>query len=222
VAFHSGTWIPDLAAIDQGSVVIAIQLGAGSAAYARPFGKEGSFLKLLEKAEKAAGKRFGGVTLCAWSAGCDAPRAIFKHQEDSERVRRVILIDGVHASYRSEKPGPLESDLDSSSLDLLVAFARRAIRGEKRMLLMHSEIFPGTYASTTETADSLLRQLRLERKAVLKWGPMGTQQLSEAKAGQFNLLGYAGNSAPDHVDQLHSLLHYVTWKTESLKEDVDD
>lgn len=34
---------------------------------------------------------------------------------------------------------------------------------------------------------------------------MGTQQLSEAKA-----------------DQLHALLHYLAWKTESLKEDVDD
>jgi len=126
-------------------------------------------LKLLEEAEKAAGKRFGGVTLCAWSAGCGSLRAILKHQEDSERVRRVILIDGVHASYHSGRPGPLESDLDSTSLDPLVAFARRAIRGEKRMLVTHSEIFPGTYASTTETADWLPRQLRLERKAVLKW-----------------------------------------------------
>jgi hypothetical protein len=31
------------------------------------------------------------------------------------------------------------------------------------------------------------------------------QQLSEAKNGQFRLLGFAGNSAPDHVDHLHAL-----------------
>jgi hypothetical protein len=31
------------------------------------------------------------------------------------------------------------------------------------------------------------------------------QQLSEARSGKFDLLGYAGNSAPDHIDQLHAL-----------------
>jgi hypothetical protein len=40
---------------------------------------------------------------------------------------------------------------------------------------------------------------------------MGTQQLSEARAGNFTILGYAGNSAPDHVDQLHSLFEYLKW-----------
>jgi hypothetical protein len=49
------------------------------------------------------------------------------------------------------------------------------------------------------------------RRAVLKWGPMGLQQLSEASAGRFLLLGFAGNSAPDHVDQLHSLAVFLKW-----------
>jgi hypothetical protein len=31
------------------------------------------------------------------------------------------------------------------------------------------------------------------------------QQLSEATAGKFELLGFAGNSAPDHIDQLHAM-----------------
>jgi hypothetical protein len=31
------------------------------------------------------------------------------------------------------------------------------------------------------------------------------QQTSEARAGRFELIGYAGNSAPDHVDQLHAI-----------------
>ena len=90
-------------------------------------------------------------------------------------------------------------------------FAREAIAGRKRMLITHSEIFPGTFASTTETADWLLVQLGVKRTPVLKWGPMGTQQISEAHAGRFKLIGYAGNTAPDHVDQLHSLAEYVKW-----------
>jgi hypothetical protein len=82
-------------------------------------------------------------------------------------------------------------------------------------LLTHTEIFPGTFASTTETADYLLKQLELKRKAVLRWGPMGTQILCEVKQGRFQLLGFAGNSEPDHVDLLHSLpdlLREMEWK----------
>jgi len=46
---------------------------------------------------------------------------------------------------------------------------------------------------------------------VLRWGPMQTQQLSEVRAGKFRLLGFAGNSAPDHVDQFQSLPAYLKW-----------
>jgi hypothetical protein len=45
----------------------------------------------------------------------------------------------------------------------------------------------------------------LARTAVLTWGPRGMQQLSEARTGSFELQGYAGNSAPDHIDHLHAL-----------------
>ncbi len=115
------------------------------------------------------------------------------------------LGDGMHAGYIGDKPGPLESKLDPANLEVWIKFARDAVAGHKRFVVTHSEIFPGTFASTTETADYLLAQLGLTRRAVLRWGPMGLQQLSEAKAGRFLLLGYAGNSAPDHVDQLQSL-----------------
>ena len=82
---------------------------------------------------------------------------------------------------------------------------------KKQMIVTHSEIFPGTFASTTETADHLLQKLQIPRVATLQWGPMRTQQLSEARKGRFLLLGYAGNSAPDHIDQLHSLPEYLKW-----------
>jgi hypothetical protein len=79
------------------------------------------------------------------------------------------------------------------------------------MLVTHSEIFPGTFASTTETADYLLQKLELKRQAVLKWGPMQTQQLSETIKGGLHVAGFAGNSAPDHVDLLHALPEFLGW-----------
>ncbi len=77
--------------------------------------------------------------------------------------------------------------------------------GRKTFVVTHSEIFPGAYASTTECADYLLSQLALTRQAQLRQGPMGMQQLSGVDASGFHLRGYAGNSAPDHIDFLHAM-----------------
>jgi len=95
--------------------------------------------------------------------------------------------------------------LDTTNLVSFADFARAAMRSEKRFVVTHSEIFPGTFASTTETADWLLGALGLRRTPVLRWGPRGMQQLSETRAGRFELHGFAGNSAPDHVDHLHAM-----------------
>jgi hypothetical protein len=126
-------------------------------------------------------------------------------------VTGVLLIDGMHTDYVDGKPGPLESKISTENLEVWLRLGRDAIAGRKRAVVTHSEIFPGTFASTTETADYLVSQLGLTGRAVLKWGPMGMQQLSEAHAGRFRLLGFAGNSAPDHVDQLHSLPVFLKW-----------
>jgi hypothetical protein len=203
--FHGGTWLPEVAAARNRMAVIAIQAGAGSGTYARLFDDPKRFRSLLEDAESKAGIRFGTVTLGGWSAGCGAVRQILKTPESYARVSAVLLIDGMHTDYLDGKPGPLESKIDPDNLQVWLQLGRDAIAGRKRVIVTHSEIFPGTYASTTETADYLVGQLGLKLRAVLKWGPTGSQQLSEASAGRFRLLGFAGNSAPDHVDQLHSL-----------------
>lgn len=210
--FHGGTWLPEVAAARHGkTAVAAIQIGAGSGVYARAFADPGRFLKLLGEAEVAAGARFEPVTLGAWSAGCGAVREILKSPDAYRRVQRVLLIDGIHTGYVGGTPGPLESQLEPENLEIYVQLARDAIAGRKQVIITHSEIFPGTYASTTETADYLLARLGLGRRPVLKWGPVRTQQLSEVRRGRFLLIGYAGNSAPDHVDQLHSLPDYLKW-----------
>ena len=95
--------------------------------------------------------------------------------------------------------------LDTRNLDAFLAFARAAVRGEKRFLVTHSEIFPGTFASTTETASWLLKELELKRTPVLRWGPRGMQQLGTARAGRFEVMSFAGNTAPDHIDHFHAM-----------------
>lgn len=202
VMMHGGSWIPEVAAAKNGCAVLHWH-AAGD--YASSFDAEGAFQEWVAEASTHAGKKWTRIDVAGWSAGCSGIRQILLHASGRDAVDRVICIDGIHASYRSGKPGPKESDIDTTRLRGIAAFARRAIAGEKELLIVHTEIFPGTFASTTETADWLLRELGVKRAAILKWGPMGSQQLSEAKSGQFELRGYAGNSAPDHVDLLHAL-----------------
>src|SRR5215475_1854435 len=212
VHFHGGTWLPEVVASRAGgAAVISIQLGAGSSVYAKPFADWKLFERLLAEAESKTELEFAPITLTAWSAGYGAIREILKASENYARVDSVLLIDGLHTGYLNGKPGPQESEIETDNLQIFLQFARDAVAGRKRMIITHSEIFPGTFASTTETADWLLNQLGLKRRAVMKWGPMGTQQMSEVRAGKFLLAGYAGNSAPDHLDQLHSLPEYLRW-----------
>jgi len=215
IHFHGGPLIPEIAAARLGgTAVISMQLGSGSGAYGRPFADPQRFSRIVAEAEAKSHLTFSPIILTSWSAGYGAVRAILRVPEHYARVDRVLLMDGMHASYVGDAPGTgpgQESVLVPEDLQIFADFARDAVAGRKRMIVTHSEIFPGTFASTTETTDWIVSTLGLKLKAVLKWGPVGLQQLSEARSGKFQLLGYAGNSAPDHVDQLQALPDFLKW-----------
>jgi hypothetical protein len=201
--------VAEIAARDRRSAVITVQTGSGSSTYAKQFSDRGLFGEMLREAAEKTDVTFAPISLTAWSAGHGAIREILQVPEYYDRVQKVLLIDGLHTGYVGGSPGPLESGLEPDHLEIFLKFAQDAVAGRKRMVITHSEIFPGTFASTTETADWVLVKLGLRRRTVLRWGPRNTQQLSEARAGKFLLLGYAGNSAPDHVDEFHSLPEYL-------------
>lgn len=203
VHFHGAAWVPELAAVRSGRyAVISVQTGTGSSTYAKQFSDRERFGAMLREATEKTGVKFGPIALTAWSAGHGAIREILSVPEYYDRVQKVLLVDGLHTGYVNGKPEP-------DHLDIFLKFAKDAVGGRKTMVITHSEIYPGTFASTTETADWLISQLGLKRRAVLRWGPSGTQQLSQVRAGKFLLMGYAGNSAPDHIDEFHSLPDYL-------------
>ncbi len=214
VHFHGAAWLPHQAvsALDNHTVAAVVNLGTGSGIYHRAFADPATFDSLvagvIREVSAVSGKavRVDRITLTGFSAGHGAIRAILLEPRHLARVTSVLLLDGMHTSYIPERTVlAAGGSLDTTNLVAFADFARAAIRGEKRFVVTHSEIFPGTFASTTETADWLLRALGLERTPVLRWGPRGMQQLSEVRAGRFELLGFAGNSAPDHVDHLHAM-----------------
>jgi hypothetical protein len=201
--FHGEPWIAEMAGSRlRGAAVISVNIGQGSAVYAKPFLDPAFFGKLVAEAEERAGARFQPITLSSWSAGYGAVREILRQPAYYERIDRYMAIDSIHAGYK-------DKEIISGNIDVFLQFARDAAAGNKTMLLTHSEVFPGTYASTTEVADHILKSLNLPRKPVLKWGALGMQQLSEVKTGQLTILGFAGNSAPDHLDHLHALPDFV-------------
>ncbi|HSJ30785.1 MAG TPA: hypothetical protein VK933_05080 [Longimicrobiales bacterium] len=214
IHFHGAAWIPHQAVAGLGSNAVSavVNLGAGSTVYDRAFSDPGTFGELLRRIEREVGvvlggqSRLGDVVLAAFSAGHGAVRSILRDTAGFAPVSSVLLMDGMHTSYVPDGKVLADSgSLDTRNLVEFEAFARAAIAGQKRFLITHSEIFPGTFASTTETADWLLNELGLQRTAVLQWGPRGMQQLSHVEAGRFEVRGYAGNSAPDHVDHFHAL-----------------
>jgi hypothetical protein len=219
VHFLGAAFVPEQAVDPLANTVVAVvNLGAGSGIYDRTFSEPAAFDTLLAAAARetsaALGRpaRFARVTLVGFSAGHGAVRAILRDSAHFARVDAVLLLDGMHTSYVPEHTVlSAGGALDTTNLVAFERFARAAIRGEKRFLVTHSEIFPGTFASTTETADWLLHALGLHRTPVLRWGPRGMQQLSEARAGRFELLGFAGNAGPDHIDQFHGMPEFLRW-----------
>lgn len=194
IHFHGPGWIVEQAARDRyrGCGVLTVQANGASDAYRQIVATPGAFAALLAEAEGAAKTKFRTVVISSFSAGYGAVREILREKENWARIDGVILADSMHASYGEEQ----------QDIGPFIEFAKEAATGRKQFVVTHSEVFPGTYASTSETSGYLLGQIGVKRKAVLEWGALGMQQVSRADLGGFHLLGFAGNSAPDHMDHL--------------------
>ena len=210
IHFHGAAWLVEshIARHAPRTALITVNLGSGSSAYGRPFEQPDLFQALIDDAGKALDLKRGwsSITLTGFSAWYGAVRAILRQKKNFVLVNNVLLLDGMHASYSPE--GKLLADggtVNAADLDSFVEFAREAVAGRKTFVFTHSEIFPGTYASTTECADYLIRTLDPKSRPELRQGPIGMQQLSVAGTGRLYIFGYAGNTAPDHVDHLQAM-----------------
>ena len=217
IHFHGASWLAFQAGLSTHLplVVAAVNVGQGGGTYDQAFRDPRALDELL--AGIRARIRIRHLYLSGFSAGYGAVRAILRASaglqiplpqgegaaERRVRVDGVLLLDGLHTSYVGNR------QVDPVAMQPFLEFARAASAGNKRFVFTHSEIFPGTFASTTETADYLIRELGLKRTPVVRWGPRGMQQLSEVRSGGLTILGFAGNSAPDHIDQFHSMPEFL-------------
>ncbi len=217
VHLFGAAFVPKAAVVQAGGnyVLAIVNLGGGSAAYERPLSDSVIWNSLLrqirsEIAKRTEGVRTGRVYISAFSAGYGGVRALLSDPQIAATLDGVVLLDGLHTSYIPERTVLSEGGvLDSAQLVPFLNYAQRAASGNAKMLITHSEIFPGTFSSTTETADWLTTHLGLSRKPVLLWGPGGMQEISEVRSGGLWILGFAGNTGPDHIDHLHGLPEFL-------------
>jgi hypothetical protein len=218
VHLFSAPYVPMHAvALAQSRYVLAVvNLGSGSSSYERPLSDTVVWNRLIRKVQEETGARTNGrvrigrIVVSAFSAGYGGVRALLGDDHIASEIDAVILLDGLHVSYVPERTVISEGGvLDTTRLAPFARYARKAVGGEVRMLITHSEIYPGTFASTTETTDWLIKTLGLVRTPVLAWGPGGMQQLSESRSGGLLILGFAGNTGPDHIDHLHGLPEFL-------------
>ncbi len=214
IHFHGVSWLMEyhIAKHFPKAALITVNLGSGSRVYGEPFSQPEMFQDLIDESANALQlrKRWSSITLVGFSAGYGAIRAILRHDRFFENVDNVLLLDGIHASYVPEGKRLADGGvIKAEDLDSYVKFARDAVAGNKRFLISHSEIFPGTYASTTECVDFLIATLGIKRRAIMREGPIGMQQLSEVNIKGFHVRGYAGNTGEDHGDQLQAMPQWL-------------
>lgn len=193
------------------AALVTVNYSGLSSAYSNPFSNQALLGQILDEAIAAVGAvrnvpapLRGRVVLSSFSAGYGATRQILLGGQYDAWIGDVVLADSLHAGYAAGG-GP-----NPTQMAPFAAFAARAAAGEVTMTLSHSSIVPGTYASTTETADYLIAWISATRTPMSFTNPHGMLQTSEVSVAGFLVKGYAGNTAADHSDHLQNIGEYLT------------
>ncbi|MGE5399853.1 MAG: hypothetical protein ACM3S2_05595 [Ignavibacteriales bacterium] len=220
IHFHGSSIPAKYAALKSPRSLIAasLNLGSGSGIYYKVLGDPLLLNTLLDSINSLTSIRLNhkisinNIILSGFSAGYGAIKRILSSENYYRKIYAVILLDGIHASYIPENKVLADGGkIDSTALEVFLKLAQetRGKNSPRKFIITHSEIFPGTFASTTEATDYLIRSNGLKRKPVLKWGPLGMQQLSEVKVNGLTIMGFAGNTGPDHIDHFQALFHFL-------------
>lgn len=196
-----------VAAAGLGVVLVAIDAGVGSRAYAETFYGPEPLEEILASVDAAlAPAQLGHLIVSSWSAGYGGVREILKQHPTAPSG--VVLLDSVHTSF-----GPDGDSLVTEGLAPFVNLADRALHDGAVVVLTHSAIVPPGYASTTEVADHLLEQLGGRRRYGGLVARHGVELKTRYDEGSFHLRGYTGTGKGAHCAHLAML-------GEILKDDV--
>lgn len=195
VHFHGSAKVVEreFAKAKRGGILVSIHVGAGSSVYSRAMQDPDALKGVLDDAlSRFPGSKTGRISLSSFSAGYGAIREVLKHGR--QEIGWIHLADSLHAGYQDGKP-------DAAQMEPFVRYAKSG----KPMWITHSTIVPGTYASTTETADHLIAALEASREKVDEKNARGMRLVTKADRGDFHVRGYEGATGDAHLDYLHDL-----------------
>lgn len=197
IHMHGGHGIP-FKEMPLDKAVITMQKPGLSSGYVPITAARGTLDRwLAEASARLPGARPGRVALSSFSGGFSGVRNLLKDPAALERIDTVVLLDGLHTGYSRDR---LPTD---AGMEPFRAFARLAAAGQKTFVVTHTAIVPPDYASTTETADDLIRAVGASRSPYAgPTSPDGITPSSEAHAGNLHVYGFEGGDAAAHVRAL--------------------
>ena len=142
-----------------------------------------------------------GAGRCAWLR--DPPAR--------QRCLAAVFVDGLHA-----RGNDLEAEL-SGKHDGVIEYGRAALRGERVLVVTHSQIIPPGYASTRATAEAVLQALEVFRPV----------RHTNLHAAGLHVISGAGADGPAHSAQLMKYgplaceQHVAPWLEEHRPSDTD-
>jgi hypothetical protein len=187
-----------------------------SRVYTEPFSDPALLPRLIDRALAAlkdkdpdqdrAGPppRLGRLTVSSFSAGFGGVRELLKVPDHFARIDTLVMADSLYAGYEGNGAEG-KHQVDPRLMDGFRKFALEAAAGRKTFVLTHSAQVPEGYASTTETADFLIRAVAGEPEATqVVWADGWTQTRRFAR-GRFLVLGFAGSEGADHLRHLREM-----------------
>lgn len=212
---HGAHWAARQNIYDSGvnAVGISIVLSGLSSVYSNQFNRATNraflqnvldeALSILETEGIVQQPEWGTFCLSAFSAGYGGVREILAVPEYYSALDIVYCADCPHTSYVSG------DQVNPSQMVDFLQFSQDAAVGETHFLMTHSQIVPGSYASTTECADYLIAGVGATRVSDPKTYPdagisaRDMHQLTTATLGNFKVRGFSGATANDHMDHLY-------------------
>jgi len=202
--------------------IVVLNFPGLSSAYRRPFEKDRSlFEEVLVQANRelrsvkqvAAGVE-GPLVLSSFSAGYGAVRELLRSPKNMNRIQGYVAAYSIYASIvppaSDEQAGKSPRLVEPEHMKDFLALARLSAKGEKFFLLTHSDQ-PTPYASTTETANYLIDALLLRRENLPSDEKARTKKpspwlpTSKCNRNGFQVLGYSGAAAEDHLQHLRRI-----------------
>lgn len=206
-------------AVGTGAAVFVLNLGVGSGAYEDRFTHPKALDDAVQRATKGVAERgianahVRRLAMVSWSAGYGSALRAIAHARHADRIDAIVLLDGLHAGYRAGT-----RKIEPVSIEPMLRYAERATKGEKLLVITHSNIDPVDYLGVKETTNWILEQLQVERvkvegtttlpilramEGVLPKAEMvGLEKRTEARKGGLVVRGYAGSQPTHHISHL--------------------